>query len=236
MALLVMIFRKMVKNKWLELSLLVGLVLIVAMVSSMPIYTDAILQRMLVKELEQKQITSNIYSGGYTAAVTFSDVMRGTITPTERIARLDKAMNQAKDGFKLPLHEFVIERYTPMFKLIPMDVTKINPDIKRFGNIVGMSDLEDNIRLVDGRLPAKEQPVDGVYEALIVANTQIKLKMVLNDELEFEDTKQLKHNIRIKAVGVIDKKDYDSLYWSNKNMHFYQQSFIIPFEIGRAHV
>lgn len=231
MALLVMIFRKMVKNKWLELSLLVGLVLIVAMVSSMPIYTDAILQRMLVKELEQKQITSNIYSGGYTAAVTFSDVMRGTITPTERIARLDKAMNQAKDGFKLPLHEFVIERYTPMFKLIPMDVTKINPDIKRFANIVGMSDLEDNIRLVDGRLPAKEQPVDGVYEALIVANAQIKLKMVLNDELEFEDTKLLKHNIRIKAVGVIDKKDYDSLYWSNKNMHFYQQSFIIPFDI-----
>lgn len=231
MALLVMIFRKMVKNKWLELSLLVGLVLIVAMVSSMPIYTDAILQRMLVKELEQKQITSNIYSGGYTAAVTFSDVMRETITPTERIARLDKAMNQAKDGFKLPLHEFVIERYTPMFKLIPMDVTKINPDIKRFANIVGMSDLEDNIRLVDGRLPAKEQPVDGVYEALIVANAQIKLKMVLNDELEFEDTKLLKHNIRIKAVGVIDKKDYDSLYWSNKNMHFYQQSFIIPFDI-----
>jgi putative ABC transport system permease protein len=230
-ALLVMIFRKMVKNKWLELSLLMGLVLIVAMVSSMPIYTDAILQRMLVKELEQKQITSNVYSGGYTAAVTFSDVVRGNVTPTERIARLDRAMNQAKDtGFQLPTHEFVIERYTPMFKLIPTDTTKINPDIKRFANIVGMSGLEDNIRLVDGRLPAKEQPVNGVYEALIVANAQIKLTMVLNDELEFEDSKLLKQNIRIKAVGVIDKKDYDSLYWSNKNINFYQQSFIIPFD------
>ncbi len=232
MALLIMIFRKMVKNKWLEMSLLMGLVLIVAMVSSMPIYTDAILQRMLIKELEQKQLTSNLFSGGYTAAVTFSDSMGGTVTPTERIARLDRAMNQAKDaGFQLPLHEFVTERYTPMFKLIPTDVTKINPDIKRFANIVGMTDLEDNIRLVDGRLPAKEQPVDGVYEALIVANAQIKLSMVLNDELEFEDTKLLKRNIKVKAVGVIDKKDYDSLFWSNKNTSFYQQSFIIPFDI-----
>ncbi|MEX2415161.1 MAG: FtsX-like permease family protein [Paenibacillaceae bacterium] len=232
MALLVMIFRKMVKNKWLELSLLMGLVLIVAMVSSMPIYTDAILQRMLIKDLEQKQTTSNIYSGGYTASVTFSDVMRGVVTPTERLARLDKAMNQAKDtGFQLPIHEFVIERYTPMFKLIPTDATKINPDVKRFANIVGLSGMEDNVRLVDGRFPAKEQPVDGVYEALIVANAQIKLTMVLNNELEFEDAKLLKQNIRIKAVGVIDKKDYDSLYWSNKNMNFYQQSFIIPFDI-----
>ena len=231
MALLVMIFRKMIKNKWLELSLLMGLVLIVAMVSSMPIYTDAILQRMLIKDLEQKQITSNIYSGGYTAAVTFSDIIKG-VTPTERINRLDRAMNQAKNaGFQLPVHEFVIERYTPMFKLLPTDVTKIDPDVKRFANIVGLSGLEDNIRLVDGRLPAKEQPVDGVYEALIVANAQIKLKMVLNDEMEFVDEKQLKEKIQIKPVGVIDKKDYDSLYWSNKNMNFYQQSFLIPFDV-----
>jgi putative ABC transport system permease protein len=230
-ALLVMIFRKMIKNKWLELSLLMGLVLIVAMVSSMPIYTGAILQRMLVKELEQKQITSNLYSGGYTAGVTFSDVLRGNVPVPERISRLDNAMNQAKDtGFNLPVHEFVIERYTPMYKLIPMDVTKINPDVKRFANIVGLSHLEDNIRLVDGRLPAKDQPVNGVYEAVIVANAQIKLAMILNDELEFEDTKLLKQNIRVKAVGVIDKKDDDSLYWGNKSMNFYQQSFIIPFE------
>src|SRR5690554_3080998 len=139
-----MIFRKMSKNKWLELSLLMGLVLIVAMVSSMPIYTDAILQRMLVKDLEQKQTTSNTYSGGYRAGVTFPDAMKGTVTIPERIARLDRAMNQAKDdGFNLPTHEFVSERYTPIFKLIPSDATKINPDIKRFGNIVGLSQLED---------------------------------------------------------------------------------------------
>jgi putative ABC transport system permease protein len=230
-ALLVMIFRKMIKNKWLVLSLLMGLVLIVAMVSSMPIYTDAILQRMLVKELEQKQINSNIYAGGFTAGVTFSDVISGPVSVPERVAKLDKVMNYAKNtGFNLPTLEFVSERYTPTFKLTPTDVTKVDPEVKRFGNMVGLSNLEDNIRLVDGRLPAKEQPVNGVYEALIISNAQIKMSMILNDEMEFEDEKLLSKNIKIKAVGVIDKKDALSLYWGNNNLNFYQQSFFIPFE------
>jgi putative ABC transport system permease protein len=228
-ALLVMIVRKMVKNKWLEMSLLMGLILIVAMVSSMPIYTDAILHRMLIKDLEQQQTTSNIYPGVYTATAIFSDVPEGG-SSTEQIARLDQAMNQAKDsGFQLPVQQFVIERYTPMMKLIPRDATKINPDDQRFANILGMSGMEENIRLVDGRLPAKEQPVDGVYEAVIVQNAQLRLKMVLGDEFEFED-ELLKQTIRIKSVGVIDRKEYDSLYWT-KNINSYQKSFIIPFDI-----
>ncbi len=65
MALLVMIVRKMVKNKWLEISMLLGLTLIVALVSSMPLYTSAILERMLVKELEQLQTESDRYPGTY---------------------------------------------------------------------------------------------------------------------------------------------------------------------------
>ena len=80
-------------------------------------------------------------------------------------------------------------------------------------------------------MPAKEQPVNGVYEALVMSNAQIKMSMMLNDELEVVDEKLLKQNIRLKAVGIIDKKNDDSLYWGNKSMNFYQQSFFIPYDI-----
>ncbi|UUZ79210.1 hypothetical protein LJK88_28890 [Paenibacillus sp. P26] len=56
MALWVMMMRKMVKNKWLELSLLLGLVISVGLAASMPIYTGAILQRSLIKDLESASI------------------------------------------------------------------------------------------------------------------------------------------------------------------------------------
>ena len=51
MALFIMLLRKMAKNRWLELSLLTGLVITVGLASSMPIYTGSILQRMLLKDL-----------------------------------------------------------------------------------------------------------------------------------------------------------------------------------------
>lgn len=54
-ALFIMIIRKMVQNKWLVGSLFIGLVMSVALVSSMPIYSEAILSRMLVKDLETMQ-------------------------------------------------------------------------------------------------------------------------------------------------------------------------------------
>ena len=63
MALFLMILRKMAKNRWLELSLLLGLIISVALASSMPIYTHAILQRMLIKDLEVQQTNTLQYPG-----------------------------------------------------------------------------------------------------------------------------------------------------------------------------
>ena len=63
MALWTMIFRKMAKNRWLQLNLWFGLTICVALFSSMPLYSHAILQRTLLKELQQLRIDQNIYPG-----------------------------------------------------------------------------------------------------------------------------------------------------------------------------
>src|SRR5690554_1701415 len=65
MALLVMIFRKMLKNKWLVLCLLLGMIISVALISSIPMYTQGVLQRMLTKDMEQYQLDNDRFPGGY---------------------------------------------------------------------------------------------------------------------------------------------------------------------------
>ena len=55
--------RKMRKNRWLTLSLFIGYLMAVAIVASMPIYSHAILNRMLQKDLAQVQIQSRVYPG-----------------------------------------------------------------------------------------------------------------------------------------------------------------------------
>ena len=62
---LIMVIRKMLSNKWMVICLLAGAVLAVAMVSSIPIYTDGVLQRMLTKDLEEYQLSTRTFPGRY---------------------------------------------------------------------------------------------------------------------------------------------------------------------------
>ena len=64
MAVLIMVFRKMINKKWMTLCLLIGFILAVAMVSSIPIYTDGVLQRMLTRDLENHQVSTGFFPDG----------------------------------------------------------------------------------------------------------------------------------------------------------------------------
>jgi len=226
LALLIMILRKMIKNKWLELSLLLGLVLSVALASSMPIYTNAILQRMLIKDLQNLQINTQQYPG-----VFWSYAHMPPDFPENRkslvFGQVDEYMKSRADGgFGVPLQYFVIERSTDKYQFVPEDPARVDATKRRVADFTAISDLESHIRLVDGRLPAKE-PVDGVYEALVVPEALTYLNMVLGNVFTVND-EDVNETIRVKPVGVIDRKEYDDVYWYNK-LNSYKSSFLIDF-------
>lgn len=228
MAILVMILRKMIKNKWMEMGLLCGLILSVALVSSMPIYTEAILQRMLVKQLENKQIENNQYptihwSAAYLYPETDQEASASYFHPMDQYIS-----EQAYDTFNLPVLQHVLERATDRHKLVPVDPNRVDPEQRRFADVAALSNLEEHIRLVDGRLPANET-VDGTYEALVPEGALSELHMVLGNEFIIESESE--DPIIIKPVGVVDKKSHDDLYWYTGNINNYRGTFFIPFDL-----
>lgn len=227
MALLVMILRKMVKHKWLELSLLLGLVLAVALVSSMPIYAGAILQRMLIKDLEHLQIETEQYPG-----IHWSSASVDAMSPQERAGIIHQAdrfiQDQIHQGFGLPVHSYVRERETDRFRMVPVHEDQLDPTVNRFGRFGAFSDMEPHIRLVDGRMPANE-PVDGVYEALVVEQALSSLDIVLGHELMIQHD-SLRAPVIVKPVGVIDRKEPGDLYWYSP-LSSYSSTFILDFEL-----
>ena len=58
-----LVFRKILNNKWLMLCLLFGFIVVVAMVSAVPMYSNAILQKMLNDDLIKYQSSHSIYAG-----------------------------------------------------------------------------------------------------------------------------------------------------------------------------
>ncbi|WP_409342230.1 ABC transporter permease [Paenibacillus sp. MBLB4367] len=231
MAILFMILRKMAKNKWQQLSLLSGLVLSVALVSSIPIYTDAILQRMLVKDLENLQKSTETYPGihyssVYLGAATFWDT--GAYKPEERpqvVKDIDDFMrNEASPSFGLPVNLLVKEQATEIYSFVPADTAKIESGTKREAKLAARSGLNDHIRLIDGRLPAS-QPVDGVYEVLVVEEALLDFNMVLGNVFVMED-EETKTKVAVQPVGVIGKKDDADPFWYEDPANYSKTFFI----------
>lgn len=228
MALFVMIIRKMIQNRWLVSSLFFGILITVALVATMPIYSEAILSRMLVKDLETFQTEKNVYPGTHWSVIGFfnekADKRANIIADVDRFMASD-----ASARFGIPVRELVKERRTKSVKVIPIggveDPRKTTPTT----TLRSFSGLEAHIKLEDGRMPAK-QPVDGVYEVLVTQQALTKYSTVLDTVFTLQDGK-IQGDVKIKPVGVFSKKVDDDPYFRNTSLSDLGQAFIIDEEL-----
>ncbi|BBI35338.1 ABC transporter permease [Cohnella abietis] len=226
MALFVMIIRKMVQNKWLVSSMFFGILITVALVGTMPIYSEAILSRMLVKDLEVFQNEKGVYPGTHWSMLGFyreSNEKRAKV-----ISEMDKFMEVKAGEFGIPIKELVHERRTQSVLLIPPGSID-DKKSKQTATLRSYSDFEDHIKLEDGRMPANK-PVDGVYEVLVTAQTLSNFNTVLDTVFELKDDKLL-GTVKIKPVGVFNKKVYNDPYFRNASLSDLNSVFIINEEL-----
>ncbi|RAP75524.1 ABC transporter permease [Paenibacillus montanisoli] len=226
MAIWTMIFRKMAKNRWLQLNLWFGLTICVALFSSMPLYSHAILQRTLFKELQQLQKDQNIYPGSLRASTSVS----GTRTFDENkslIAKADRYMNGAPQRLGLDAQSYIITRATQSFKVLPEDASeREKKEMSVTGSIRTVSDIEKRVRIIDGRLPDPNRN-DGIYEALVTQKYIIDLKRDL-DHVFVYTKKDTGEQLRIMPVGIVESKQ-DNAY-DQFNVESYNSSFYIPYK------
>ncbi|MDB4865887.1 MAG: transporter permease [Cohnella sp.] len=234
MALFIMIIRKMVQNKWLVSSLFFGMLMTVALVGTMPIYSEAILSRMLVKDLETSQTDSGVYPGTHWSTINFFNQPENQRRQT--IERLDQFMRtEAAPGFGIPVKELVTERRTKSVLFSFQDTARNEQNrSKPSTSIRSYSGIAGHIHLVDGRLPS-DKPVDGVYEALVTQRALDYYKIVLGTVLVLEDPK-LKGTVKITPVGVFEKKADDDPYFRDPQLSDIGSSFIVTEKLFQSEV
>ncbi|WP_372661129.1 ABC transporter permease [Cohnella sp.] len=201
MALLTMILRKMVKNCWLQLNLWLGLTVCVALFSSMPLYSHAILQRTLLKELQLQQQTTNLYTGMMRISTSVSTKLENKST---KISQADRYMSGIPQRFGLDSHIVLAEKYSRSFKVYASDASEQEKKKITHVSIGAISEPNQYFRLIDGRMPDPKRN-DGVYEALVSQQFMLSLKRDLDVEFlgEIGNSEQ---KIRIVPVGIIDSK------------------------------
>lgn len=248
MALIKIVLRKMYKNKGFVLFLLLGLLISSALMSSIPLYTQGVLQKVLVRDMEDSQKNSDKYPGNFTVYAYADDSSSGK--ELKGVEEKDKFLNDRVKKFykKLVDNSLAIDSYmkNTFQKEMPLNVVQsvtvfsTEPKIMVHDNfkpgdyddstycrIKTLSDYENHVKLTDGKLPAKGK-VDGVYEVLVSTGAQHRLKLVTGRVYVMKDVKDKGFSpIKVKPVGVFEPKEGDDIYWSSCQTSSFDESVIM---------
>lgn len=203
---LAFIFRKIIKNKWLTLCQLVGFILAIAIVSAIPVYTDSMLQRMLIKDLEALQKENGIYPGAFTVTNGFwgggmtqynriDDALKTNIIRNIGVPLLSKTNILSMDGFGL---------YTG------------NNGGKKIPLVKGIENIQNNIEIIKGRF-IENSHQKNIYEAVVSEQGYNELGLSLDKEYRLKSIYKENDAINIRIVGIFREKDTGNGLWLIKD-------------------
>lgn len=220
------LLRKMRKTKWMVLCLFVGFLMAAGMMSTVPIYMDASLQRMLIKDMEQYQIDTQTYPGQYVTSKTLQfgtpvqsqlDLINSITAETQN--RVNKVGIPVANSKTVVRDDF----------LYVVNGTKDDANITTRIKMVGMTDFYDHIKIVKGEMPS-EDTSSGVYEVLA---SEVALKtMGINygNEYDVLSMDSSKPAIRIKVVGVYEQLEDNDSYWA-ETMDSYINGIFVDYDV-----
>ena len=206
------LLRKMRSTKWMVLCLFIGFLMAAGMMSTVPIYMDASLQRMLIKDMEEYQVDTSEFPGIYSIEMP---IRAGTAVQSqlELIDNLPSAIGDRvrKTGISPANSKTVV--YDNVLYLI------------RGGNIdgatstrlkmVAMTDLQEHITITKGRMYCEGGIAeDGAYEVIIAEPAIKSLGVVYGNEYDVTAVDTGKDRIKIRIVGVYEQLSDNDTYWS----------------------
>jgi len=220
------LFRRIVNNKWLFLCLLLGTLSTTAIISAIPMYSSAILQKVLTKDLEYSHVETATSPGLFSILLKGDGLYYPEIV--NKIKTIDALSETSyKNAYKLPIEETINQlRFDRLF------IQRSGDDFYNkqafFCYPTTINDLEKHIELVYGRIP--EVKSESVYEVL-VSNEALKSMQLMTDKVyslvsknKLEDT--VNEIVQFKIVGVFTVIDKNELFWSNGRYDSFSTNFV----------
>jgi putative ABC transport system permease protein len=194
------------------LCLLIGLILAVAMVSSVPVYTNGILQRMFEKDMEAYQLASGNFPGSYTVSNKLYNLEKEDAIKAYKVQHV----NVAERLYPRLEQPYLANNITVTNDFISMQSEEeYNSEKKRGRNVKvqAMQGFEDHIKILHGRLPSNKKEGDA-YEVVVSQPAVQRLDVVLDKIYVVTDIINPDNTpFKLKVVGVFENKEKQDLFW-----------------------
>ena len=170
---------KLLNNIWMAVSLLIGNILLISIAACSPMYSDAVLQRMLQRNLQSEMTSSGIYPGIIELRGNYS------LTTPAKFVNLSQMEELSADlAEDAPID--VVYQIKEYFRSDIRSTHQVGGPNNTFGTRVdAISDYQDHIKLISGEMPSKKT-ADNTMEAVVSQKTLMSCNLYIGEEILFE--------------------------------------------------
>lgn len=199
-------------SKWQPISfVVVGLIITVALIASIPLFTDAALDRLLRNELAAQDSDLPLSSLLLVHRVPFS-----SYTSLERYARADRFMRQSAPSLVgLPLDRLTRYGSTRVARFLSADQRELPEDRRRYqsAGLAFLTGLDDHVEIVLGE-GISSAGTGAVIEALVSERFYYDHDVRVGDRYLFGlDIPGIVAPVEVVVTGVWRAADRDSEFW-----------------------
>ncbi len=221
-----MLWRKMRKTKWMVLCLFIGYLMAAGMMSTIPIYMDASLQRLLIKDMEQYQIDNEKYPGAYYVGKT----LQFGLTPQAQQNEVNALVSDADSRISAVGIAAENEKTVIMDNFLFVTNDQLNgTDMSSRIRLTGMTGYRDHIKLARGELPSSS-PVDGVYQGVATEEALQVLGINIGTKYQIRSMDSSAEPYYIEITGVFEQLTDTDSYWA-ETMGTYLNNVIFDYDM-----
>lgn len=238
---LFILLRKINKNKWMITCLLLGLVLSIGIVSSIPMYSRSILQRVLTMGVESLKVKGSVYPGAYyvnTANAFPNQIGIGEKTQAAAKENIKKMTENpqpeslAKE-LNLPIKSSKITLTAPEFTVLNSG-EDAKYESRPQATIKTIKDFQNHIKIVNGKMSSNTKNQNGEYEVIVSEyaynNLRLKLNVPYSVNYRPEESSALGRPFLVRVTGIYTYKDPEDPYFDS-SIWYNPQSFIMDYDL-----
>ena len=198
-------------TKWMVFCLLIGCIMACAMMATIPIYMNASLQRMLVKDLETFQQTYDIYPGMYNTKYS----LNMSLNPEGQREMIEAAQKAVDDSFAGLGVDATNKRFVSDDYLYAANfATEAGADTVKM-HLGAMSGIEDNVTITQGRMFEKGKNANGAYEVIATERAMKVTGIAVGQSYDLANIfDPNSEQIRVEVTGVFEPKEGSEAYWA----------------------
>lgn len=200
------------------LCLFIGFLLAAGMMSTVPIYMDSSLQRILIKDMQAYQQETGLYPGEY--VVTNSVPIKSTNEERrENVRAMTELVSSRTARIDMPQANSKTILSDDYMYLTTGRISRIK--------ILGMTGIQDHITLLQGRMYSPGQTEDGSFEVICNEECLKTLDISYGGKYQIQNSfYSSAEPLYVTVVGVFQQSSETDSYWSETMDDYINAMFI----------